>query len=273
MLRRITLLTLLLSLLVPADAFAKRVSPLEGQPAVRHRHELRKGRFEIGPSFAISLNRYVRHALTFGARMAYHINDYFSVGADVEYGVGFDTSVTTKLEEAFVAASSSSTAGSATWDQVHKRFADIKLQGDVRFTFTPMSGKVALFSKLFWAYDFFFFAGLGFAQTKNSGDNPNDFGVKDIDKVNDANEGFRLGPTFGFGVHFFFTNWFSMGLELKDTLFADNESGGDITRGLEPNEKTANAILIDGDDKQWSNHIFVGLNFTFFFPYRVVQSR
>jgi len=271
--RRTLTLTLLLALLVPTAAYAKRVSPLEGQPAVRHRHELRKGRFEIGPAFSISLNRYVRHAMTFGAKIAYHINDYFSVAADVEYGIGIDTSITTKLEEAYVASLAAGTATGASWDQVHRRFADIKLQGDVRFVFTPMSGKVALFSKLFWAYDFFFFAGLGFAQTKNSGDNQNDFGVTGQDDVNAANEGFRLGPAFGFGVHFFFTNWFSMGLELKDTLFADNESGGDVTRGLEADEKAASAILINGDDKKWANHVFVGINFTFFFPYRVVQSR
>lgn len=272
--RRLPLPALLLALaLFPLEASAKRVSPLEGQPAVRHKHELRSGRFEIGPAFSISMNRYVRHAFTVGAKLEYHINDYFSLGANMEYGIGLDTAITGELEREYAKTDATRPAGSASWDQMRKRFADIQLQGDVRFVFTPMSGKMALFSKLFWAYDFYVFAGLGMAMTKNKGDNPGDFGVSNDDDVNAANEGFRLGPALGLGLHFYFLNWFSMGLEVKDLIFADNESGGDLTRGLEARESGLNKILIDGDDKKFSNHIFIGFNFTFFFPYRVVQSR
>lgn len=103
MTRRLLHTALLLVLgLLPLSASAKRVSPLEGQPAVRHKHELRSGRFEIGPAFSISMNRYVRHAFTVGAKLEYHINDYFSVGANMEYGIGFDTSITGELEREYV---------------------------------------------------------------------------------------------------------------------------------------------------------------------------
>ena len=51
---------------------------------------------------------------------------------------------------------------SGEWGAKADRFADIKLQGDVRLVFTPFAGKMGVFGKLFFAYDFFAFAGFGF---------------------------------------------------------------------------------------------------------------
>jgi hypothetical protein len=132
---------------------------------------------------------------------------------------------------------------------------------------------MALFSKLFVAYDFYGFVGLGLAMTKNQGAGAGDFGVKEGNDIDAANEGFRLGGAFGLGMHVFFTDFFSMGVELRDIVFADNEPGADITRGLKDDEIAAKGILINGDDKKISNHIFVGLNFTVFFPIGIQISR
>ena len=65
----------LLIVIATSDALAEqqsgpreRKSPLENAPAIRHRYELRDGRFELGPSFHVSLNRSLRNAVLFGAR-------------------------------------------------------------------------------------------------------------------------------------------------------------------------------------------------------------
>lgn len=92
---------LALTLLIANTALAERKNPLEGQPAVRHRHELRDSRFEIGPSFGFSVNRSLRQSITFGLKMAYHISDWFSLGADFGYGIGLDTGLTTELERQY----------------------------------------------------------------------------------------------------------------------------------------------------------------------------
>jgi len=43
--------------------------------------------------------------------------------------------------------------------------------------------------------------------------------------------------------------------------------GGHVTRGLKDDEKAAGyKTLINGDDRTFSNHFFVGINFTFFLP-------
>lgn len=249
----------LLTLLVlgaAADATAAK-SPLEGAPAVRHRFELRENRFAIGPSAAFSLNRSLRHAILFGAKLEYHITDYLSIGADVGYGIGLDTDLTSELESAY-----SRLNRGGEWPGISERFADIKLQGDARLVFTPFAGKMGVFGKLFFAYDVFFFAGFGFAMTQNRTDAQGPEG-QDYDA---ANEAFRPGFAWGFGMRMFFTRWMAMGFEVKDLLFADNESGEDVTRGLTQQELDASRILVNADDQVFSNHFFIGLSFTFYLP-------
>jgi outer membrane beta-barrel protein len=271
--RTATLVTCLGALvLTGSTALAERKSPLEGQPAIRHRYEMRKGRFELGPAFGFTINRSLRHAILFGAKLQYHLNDWLSLGADFGYGIGIDSGLTTELKN----QCGTSCIGSASdpsqnddvkaWDEHQNRFSNIQLAGDIRVNFTPVAGKMGIFSKLFIGYDFYIFGGLGLAMLSNKADNIS----ADVDGVS---QGFRVGPAFGIGMHLFFTKFFSMGVEIKDIAFSDNESGGDVTRGLSDAEIAQNKILVDGDDKQFSNHWLVGINFTFFLPAAVEMSR
>src|SRR5512133_1882815 len=90
--------TVALALLVPAVASARRENPLEGQPAIRHKEELHAARFEIGPSFNMSLNRYVRNAFLIGLKAEYHALDWLSFGFDIGGGFGADTSLAGELK-------------------------------------------------------------------------------------------------------------------------------------------------------------------------------
>ncbi len=266
---RKTLVLICLGLVLPGVASAKRENPLEGQPAVRHKEELRKGRFEIGPGFNFSLNRFLRHQILFGLKLEYHINDYFSIGADIGYGVGLNTGMSDEL-----AAQFSTPDDQALWGKLKKRFSDVQLAGDVRFSFTPMSGKLALFSKLFMAYDFYIFAGFGFGLTKHGdGSVSGDYALTSDDDIDKAVAGFHPGFVVGLGMHIFFARWMSMGIEVKDLGFADNESGGDFTRGLKPDEIAKAKILVNGDDNKFANHVFIGINFTFYLPPSVEISK
>jgi outer membrane beta-barrel protein len=260
---------LVLVLLSSVSLAQERKSPLEGQPAIRHRYEMRKNRFELGPSFAFSINRALRQAIMLGLRVEYHILDWLSVGADFGYGVGLDTGLTKELEERCEgtcygpASDPSNPDDIKAWDVHTERFSDLRLVGDVRLIFTPISGKLGVFSKLFMGYDLYAFVGFGMALLANKYDGGND------DK---ASQGLRVGPAWGVGMHLFFTKFFALGAEIKDIAFSDNESGGDLTRGLSDDEKAAGKILIDGDDKSFSNHWFAGVTFTFFLPAKVKMS-
>jgi outer membrane beta-barrel protein len=207
-----------------------------------------------------------------GAKLEYHFLDYLSLGGDFGYGVsGLDTGIKSELEQQYT-----SSGESATWnDDLSKRIPDLQFAGDVRLSLTPFTGKFSLFSKWFFDYDMFVFAGLGLAKNKlPSGGNVSD----DVKAATE--DGLRLGPAFGFGAHIFINSFFSIGLEFKDLIYADNQSGGDLTRGRSSAElelaKSTNSsypILVDGDDKNFLNHFFFGLNFTFYLPPTVEISR
>lgn len=241
------------ALLASASAGAEdKRSPLEGQPAIRHRQQLRKMRFEIGPSANFSLNRSLRHSILVGAKAEFHFTDMLSLGAEFGYGVAFDTALTGEVEKSYESTPEAFKA-------LHNRFADISLAGDVRAVFTPLSGKMGIFGKLFMGYDFYGFAGFGWAMMKNNVDQA------DVDA---ANEGFRPGFAWGLGMHLFFNRWVAMGIEVKDLIFGDNDSGGDLTRGQSENEllNPTKDPEITAEDRSTMHHFFVGLNVTFFLP-------
>ena len=240
-----------------------RKNNLSEQPAVRHRYEYRQGRFEIGPAFSIALNRAFRHSILLGARLAYHITDWLSIGGDIGYGVNFDTGLTGELESRF------DDSEQDRWTGAHARLSNITVAGDVRATITPWSGKLGIFSSLFLDYDFYAFGGFGFALLENDvSDGMVGIDGTPIDKaaVDETNSGFRPGVAWGVGMHLFWSHFVSMGLEFRDLMFSDNESGGDITRGLSDKEIAANKVLLDGDDKNFLHHFFFGVNLTFFLP-------
>lgn len=241
-----------------AVAAAERRGPLDGQPAVRHREELRTGRFEIGPSFAFSLNRTYRHVFTAGAKLGYYITDYLSLGAEIAAGVPFDSAFTNEIKDSYTPSES------AEWNDRHGRMSDIKMAGDIRAVFTPFAGKMSLFSALFLNYDFYAFAGFGMALLANNSNDPG---------VDATNEGFRPGVAWGLGMHVWANRFVAIGLELKDLIFEDNETGGDRTRGLTSKEQAAGGFaIVDADDRSYINHLFIGINATFFLPTRVTIS-
>lgn len=80
-------------------------------------------------------------------------------------------------------------------------------------------------------------------------------------------------------MHMFFTKFFSVGVEIKDLIYLDNETGDDHTRGLGDTElsewqSTGNTkIVVNSEDSKFLQHWYVGINFTFFIPFQAVVSR
>ncbi|PID38159.1 MAG: hypothetical protein CSB49_06995 [Proteobacteria bacterium] len=251
------------------------VVPIEDQVAIRHRYELRSGRFEVGLATAFTLNRAFMNAILIGLRAQYHINDYLSVGTEWNFGINFRTPLTNELDDTY---DEKTRPDQKTFDRNVKKLSRLDLIGDVRLNFTPFSGKMGVFSALFIGYDFYVFAGMAFGKTSNDNEEgpitgPNGVVVEDVDATNEA---FNLGFAWGLGLHIYINNWISVGLEFKDLMFNDNETGQDVTRGREDNEqKLCEATkkgpeqvcrLTNSDDRRFLNHFFFGFNVTFFFP-------
>ena len=263
-----------------AAAQAPEMQPLDQQVAIRHRYELRRARFEIGPTIGFSLNRAFVNAFVVGARMQFHLNEYLSLGTEWGFGINFNSALTGELESTYLETQKSDKpiigdeatrlckAGITPRDcfknTIEPRLSRLKAVGDVRVNFTPFYGKLSLLSALFLKYDFYAFLGAAFGLTGNKIDDP------DVDATN---EGFNVGLAWGFGMHIYANNWVSIGIEFKDLMFKDNESGQDVTRGLEDNEQAvcnpanpATCRLVNADDRFFLNHFFFGLNVTFFLP-------
>lgn len=299
--------------LLSTAALAQKRNPLKGQPAVRHRYELRDGRFEIGPTFMFSLNRAMRQAFLIGVKAEYHFHDYFSAGFDMGFGINFNTDLLSRLDDEYTMDGNkydrwlkahddwlNSKPASPTlkqlqdWQQKEPKrvltgeeiralkhwratkddISDIKFAGDLRFTFTPLYGRLAIFSKAFLLYDLYIFTGVALAYTSNP--NQNSAAASKL-----TNEGFRAGWAVGLGMHVFVNHWISIGFEVKNLMFMDNETGQDQTRGYSdselnkynelrktnPSDMDRNAyVLVDEADQTFKDHWFAGLNLTFFIP-------
>lgn len=311
---------------ISSVALAEKENPLEGQPAIRNRYQVRDNRVEAGLSLAFSLNRNLRHNILIGAKINYHINNYFSVGTDMAAGIGFNSGLHGELDDSYptyadddpnhtTAEKDAAYFDRLLWDRLNNRLSDVRFAGDIRFAFTPIQGRIGLFSKVFVNYDMYIFAGLGMAMTKNHGDmgdTDSDFALRkgtqvpartgtgqatfsptapalqeDFVNADEANEGFRVGPAFGLGMHMMFNNFLSLGVEVKNLVFEDNETGSDFTRGQADDEiadtqagkcKGSNAVnsvcrYVDSQDRSMVQHWYIGLNFTVFFPLDVGVTR
>ena len=74
-------------LLVPATAEARKKGPLEGEPSVRNKIQLRKYRVYITPMVAMSLSQPFVHMVYIGGKVGFHFTDWIGLRAGFGYGL------------------------------------------------------------------------------------------------------------------------------------------------------------------------------------------
>lgn len=241
--------------------------PLEDQVAIRHRYELRKKRIELGVATGITMNRAYMNAFMIGARAQFHFNDYLALGTEWQFGLNYQSPLTNELSDTYKAKNDDADdyADREDFDYKISKLSRLKAVGDVRLSFTPFSGKMGVFSALFMGYDLYVFGGVAFGLTGND--------IEDPEHTDKTNEAFNVGLAWGFGIHVFLNNYIALGLEFKDLMFMDNETGEDVTLGRKADEQESCANsgnvdcrLVNGDDRRFLSHFFFGLNLTFFLP-------
>jgi outer membrane beta-barrel protein len=247
-------------------AAADRVSPLEGQPAVRHKYELRSSRFEITPTFEASISAPWKNTFSGGLKLEYHITDALSLDVLGFYGTSINTGLMNQVVDSLPAAHGTDPTPSKTDAEQHAN--RIPIHGGAGLTLTPWFGKLSLFSRAFLAWDFYLTGGFGFAKTENdwTGDDNAvtcDAGCDTANKVysdprNDGphNAGFNPGVQFGAGMHVFFSEFAALDLYVRDYMFTDNPSGLDFNH----DDK------VDDADRRFLSHLFVGVGIAFYLP-------
>lgn len=254
----------------PAEA---RKSPLSGQPAVRHKMELRQKRFELTPTFDMSVAADYKNTLSGGLKAEYHLTDMLSVGGMILFGTSLDSSLTQQIDDSLP---DSETPGEPTpsKSQFKDHLNTTPFHGSLNATLTPWFGKMALFGRAFVNFDIYLTGGFGFAQTKNSWDAGDKCTVADRTVMqggsevqifdnpkNDCphNAGFNPGVVLGVGMHVFANKWMAVDLSFHDYLFNDNPSGLDFNADQK----------VDEDDRRFLSHLFFGVGLSLYLPPKV----
>jgi outer membrane beta-barrel protein len=260
----------------PSDAYAeRRYNTLRTDPAVRHRRLLVSGRFEFAPLFESTINADFRHVIGGGAKLEYHLGDMLSIGVIGVYGTSLDTGLVNKIKPTLETTSDPATREPSR-DEFMTRLNSMPVHGAAYVSLTPWYGKLAAFSQAYVAFDFYFQAGVAFAQLKSdcpssvcSDPNPGmspDGGTTPADNNpnNDdpLNAGSRIGLYIGGGIHVFLNDFVALDLTIRDYAFSDNPSGADFNANL----------AVTSDDSRFLHHLFFGAGISIMFPTTVKRT-
>jgi outer membrane beta-barrel protein len=286
-----SVLAMVAVLAVSASAYAeRRQSGLAADVAVRHRRLLVKNRFEFTPLFESTINADFRHIIGGGAKLEYHLGDMLSIGV---IGVA-STALDTKLVDKIVPTLMTQTAkqqmlNSGTYvrepsqDEFTDRLNTMPFHGAAYVSLTPWYGKLAAFGQAYVAFDFYFQAGVAFAQLKSScpatvcsdqfpgashtitgPDGMPDTVPPDLNPNNDPplNDGGRVGLYLGGGIHVFLNDFLALDLTVRDYAFTDNPSGADFNADL----------FVSSADNRFLHHLFFGAGVSVMLPTSVKRT-
>jgi len=263
---RFALLVAAATVAAPLAAQAQRKSPLADAPAIRKRFELRSSRIELGAGAGSTINQDYFHTVMIGARLAYHITDWVSLGLFGNFGVaqvstGFQGRVIDSLDPAGMRM----TNVDREPDQTGAKNAMQQIGSilGAQLEWTPFTGKYSMFGKLFSAYDFYLvLPGIAAVNVKTAGsvarscDSAAPTDEANPDRYVCAVKGTKMGGKVGVGFHSFFGQTVALGVELSDVIAQLNPSGRDVNGDG----------MADKNDLSWTNTLLVTANLTVYFP-------
>jgi len=280
----------------------RRKNSLPEDVAVRHRRLLVKNRFEVSPTFESTISADYQHIIGGGLKLEYHLSDMLSIGA---VGVG-STQFNTKLTDRIVPTLPTTAEKNDTingpdnmlgtaddvavrepsQDEFNFRLNTMPVHGAAYISITPWYGKLAAFSQAYVAFDFYFQAGVSFAQLKSDcpasvcsdpspgkarpGGPGGEMIPADNNPNNDdpLNNGSRVGLYLGGGIHVFLNDFIALDLTVRDYAFSDNPSGADYNADLFVGKNDATG----DDDNRFLHHLFFGAGISIMFPTTVKRT-
>ncbi len=310
--------------LAPSQAHAKKPGVLEKKPIVENKIELRKLRFQVTPRAGITLSQPYVHQGLAGAELRFDFLDFLGVRVTGAYAVlGVESAVLDDLNGGSLpvglavegtAAPEGCEPGlpcrqgsdqdnpAALLGDFRAGLTELRWQASADVTFTPLAGKLGMFSSIFTEYDLYLFGGLGVTawerryptapstselygienSTDPDGVDPNTgesnycelpAGLGNAGTTNNecllhpvkADDGIRVGPSFGAGLHLFMTDWMSMNLEVQDIMVKQNIVGLNAT--VEDPLPVVNKA-----DRVWTHNVSTTIGLTFYLPPRAKRT-
>ena len=289
-------------MLIPNEAHAKKPGVLEGKPIVVERIELRKLRFSITPMAGMSLSQPYVHKGFAGAKLRFDITDWIGVRVGGSYGVvnvdakllkainggGLPEGVPIDGEAAPVRPASELDNPAPLLHDFRAGLTRLQWQGSADVAFTPFAGKLGLFQAIFTEYDIYIFGGVGLTSwekhypqaastAERYGINTNPDNPAYCQQSNGAQngecllhpvkaeEGIKVGGSFGGGLHLFITDWVGINLEVHDIVVGHNIAGLNATINDVP-------PIVTNDDRVAVHNVTFNLGATFYFPPKAKRS-
>ncbi len=274
--------------LLASPAYAEGRNPLAGQPAIRHRVEMRKMRFEITPQFMMSVNQPYLIGVGGGANLQFHITDWLGIGASFHYTANLTSPLEGRVEQALPERYAVAPDPAAGLRQPSKILYRNHLTGPnmligLYATLTPIAGKFSLFNTLSANYDFYGIVGAGIVNIDTpvaSGETPLDtagnmlaINTEAAAANNDVNlqtadpfKGIRGAGVFGIGVHIYFNQWVGLNMELRDYLFSSNPGGLDVRTTDNLGDVNHSPVLSKDADEYIVNNLYFGVGLTLMLP-------
>jgi outer membrane beta-barrel protein len=277
----VKLLPLFLLVTAASTALADRRNPLEGQPAIRNKVELRKLRFEISPQFLVQINPDYKHAFGVGANLQFHITDWIGVGIEGAYLFNSNTALENEIRDKLPTGDYMYPGPQPTRAIHDQHTMGINALMSAYASLTPWAGKFSLFSALFFNYDFYANVGIGLVNwvqdpkcctatpvvvhsPSTTGETIGDPNTEDASQF----AGLKVGGLIGFGVHIYFNDWIGMQLELRDYIHKANPGGGDKDGDRHLCSGQGTAPCNGNSDESIQNSIFFGVGVTLMLPPR-----
>lgn len=212
--------------LVSAEfAQAQDKSPLDGAPPVMGHKLWREGRVEVAPRVGMTIGDRYEHHLLVGASAHYHFLDWFAVGADLEYGVTFNTDLHDQIDRELKgkvdAVCPQRTDGCLSQLGIKEKIGtgSIQFLGTINAQFVPISGKIMLFGTALLRYDVHFIVGASIGLIREEGSIEIDSTV-------------TFAPMAGVGTRLFVNDWIALNLEFRDHILqfplATDQSGNTL---------------------------------------------
>jgi outer membrane beta-barrel protein len=249
-----------------------RTNKLDGQPAVRNRLLLVKGRAEVTPLFEGLISADFRNIVGGGAKLEYHVSDMLSFGVVGVFSTSYNTALVNRITPT-LEPNPDNTTREPSQQEFLQHLNEMPFHGAAYISITPWYGKLAAFSKAFVNFDFYFQGGVSFAQLKSNCDpsicndthpgmsipGPNGTTIPaDNNPNNDPplNDGTQVGLYLGGGIHVFLQDWVALDLTVRDYAFSDNPSGADYNADL----------AVTSADNRFLHHIFMGVGLSIMLP-------
>lgn len=210
--------------------------------AVQRMYVLRGGRFELIPSYAVTVNdQYVTHpAASIG--LNYWITNVLAIGANFLWyqGIESESDLNFSIRRSF---------------RLAVPITEYQLGGHLNFTYVPIYGKFTMFNDAIFQWDAYLVGGVGMVRTRP---------VAVVDPaIRKFDFDWRVAFNAGIGLRVFVTRWLTIFGELRDYIYLEKLENLNVElrsgRGDE-------ATWIDADTAL-TNNVAVHLGATIFFPF------